>query len=134
VTETRGGSTTLELDRARSCLKSAELLADAGHHADAISRAYYAVFHAASALLTSIGRSARTHDGLRALVSEHFIRPGVLGAEHGRAMARLAGDRSDADYNVAAVFTDGDVREDLTSAAAFIAAVERILAKRAADS
>lgn len=128
MTETPNKPVSLELERAKGSLRAAELLADAGERADAVSRAYYAIFHAASALVSSIGRSARTHDGLRALVSEHFIRPGVLAVEHGRAMSRVAGDRNDADYNVAAVFTDADVREDISQAMAFLDAVERVLA------
>lgn len=128
MTETPNKPVSLELERAKGSLRAAELLADAGERADAVSRAYYAIFHAASALVSSIGRSARTHDGLRALVSEHFIRPGVLAVEHGRAMSRVAGDRNDADYNVAAVFTDADVREDISRAMAFLDAVERVLA------
>jgi len=39
----------LELERAIDCLRSAEILAAAAQHGDAISRAYYADFHAACA-------------------------------------------------------------------------------------
>ena len=115
------------MERARDCLRSAELLSAAGQHADAVSRAYYAVFHAACALLASIGRSARTHDGLRALIGEHFVRPGTLAPEHGRTLARMAADRNDAEYNVAAVFSEADVRADLAQAAAFLSAVQALL-------
>lgn len=117
-------NTELQLDRAASALESARVLLQAEQYADAISRAYYATFHAACALLGSIGRTARTHDGVRALIAEHFIRPGVLGREHGRALARIAADRNDADYNVAAVFAEGDVREDIALAEAFLAVVQ----------
>jgi uncharacterized protein len=124
VTEVPSGSAQLELERAHAALISARVLLGAGQHADAISRAYYAMFHAACALLASIGRTARTHDGLRALIAEHFIRPGTLAHEHGRALSRMAGDRGEADYNVAAVFLEADVREDLVLAERFLKAVE----------
>ena len=132
MTESPSGPAALELERARDCLRSAEILAAAAQHSDAISRAYYAVFHAASALLASIGRSSRTHDGLRALIGEHFVRPGILDPAHGRALSRLAADRNDAEYNVAAVFRDEDVREALAHAAAFLAAVHDLLSGAAA--
>jgi hypothetical protein len=110
----------LELARARTSLQAARVLADAGLGADSVSRAYYAIFHAASALVASIGRTARTHDGLRALVGEHFIRAGLLGSEHGRTLSRIAGDRNDADYNVAATFSIADVEEDIARATALV--------------
>ena len=94
---------------------------------DAVSRAYYAVFHAACALLASIGRDARSPDGVRALVAEHFIRPGLLSVAQGRALSRMAGDRNDADYNVAAVFEGPDVAEDIDIAASFVDEVTQLL-------
>lgn len=127
MTEVPSGPAELELARADAALTSARLLTDAGQYADAVSRSYYAMFHAACALLASIGRTARTHDGLRALIAEHFIRPGVLAHEHGRALSRMAGDRGDADYNVAAVFSAQDAREDLAQAERFVAAARDIL-------
>jgi len=128
VTESPSGTAALEMERARQCLRSAELLAAAGQHADAVSRTYYAIFHAACALLASIGRSTRAHDGLRALIGEHFVRPGTLAPEHGRALSRVGADRNDAEYNVAAVFGEADARGDIAQAQAFIAAAEALLA------
>src|SRR3989442_1696731 len=90
------GSTSSDPARARGALAAAETLAGAGHHADAVSRAYYAMFHAACALLASIGRTSRTHDGLRALVAEHFVRPGLLDPRLARLLAHAAADRGDA--------------------------------------
>lgn len=132
MTPARSNHVDLEFARAAGALTSARVLLDAGQFADAISRAYYAVFHAASALLASIGRSARTHDGVRALIAEHFIRPGVLAQGHGRTLARVAGDRGEADYNVAAVFTEADVREDIELATTFLAAARAIVEESSA--
>lgn len=134
MTEGSSNVVNLELARGREALVSATILLDAKQYPDAISRAYYAMFHAACALLASIGRNARTHDGVRALVSEHFIRPGILGQEHGRALSRMAGDRGDADYNVAALFSEKDVREDIALAEAFLIAAEAIAAGSSASS
>jgi uncharacterized protein len=127
VTEVPTGNASLELARATSSLSAAKVLLATAHYPDAVSRAYYTVFHAACALLASIGRTARTHDGVRALVSEHFIRPGLLAKEHGRTFSRMAGDRGDADYNVAALFSETDVQEDIALAESFLRAVEVVL-------
>src|SRR3954464_12254312 len=91
--------------RAHQALDAARLLNEKAFHADAVSRAYYAAFHAATALLGSIGVSAKTHDGVKSLVAQHFVRPGALSAESARILAHAEADRGDADYEPSAVFT-----------------------------
>ncbi len=110
----------LELARARRMLEAAALLHASGFHEDAVSRAYYAVFHAASALLATIGRTVRTHDGLRSAIGQHFVRTGQLDARFARVLARVAADRNDADYNAASTFGPEDSREALADATAFV--------------
>lgn len=117
-----------ELRKARRFEAAARHLAAGGFHEDAVSRAYYAVFHGACALLATIGRTIRTHDGLRAVIGEHFIRPGVIDPRFGRLLARAAADRNDADYNAAATFTEQDTAEALDRTAEFLAEVERVVA------
>lgn len=53
------------------------------------SRAYYAVFDAALALLFSAGIEARSHRGIGTLIGEHFVKPGQLSPELGRLLARM---------------------------------------------
>jgi uncharacterized protein (UPF0332 family) len=83
---------------------------------------------AARVLLASIGRRARTHDGVRALVNEHFVRPGSLAAEHARTLRQTAGDRADADYDASATFEPTDSDSGIARAESFLAAVEAVLA------
>jgi uncharacterized protein (UPF0332 family) len=129
VNEVPQSSAELELEKARRLLDAAEHLRRGGFHEDAVSRAYYAVFHAACALLASIGRTARTHDGLRAAVAEHFVRPGKLPTRFGRLLARAAADRNDADYNSAATFGADDAIEAIAGAREALTAVEAALAE-----
>ncbi len=127
MTEQPSGPLGLELGRADESLDSARILFAAGKNADAISRAYYAIFHAACALLAHIGRTARTHDGLRAMIGQHFVRTGLLANEHALTLARIASDRNEADYNVTAVFEAATVEDDIERAAKFLAAVRVII-------
>jgi uncharacterized protein (UPF0332 family) len=127
------GSVPHELGRARESLQAARVLVDAGLFADAVSRSYYAIFHAGQALLASTGRAARTHEGVRHLVSEHFVRPGTLSAEFGRAFARAAADRGDADYDADAVFTLSIATDSVATAERFLAAAEAILGSTGTD-
>lgn len=121
------GTPEEQLRRARRALRAAVGLRELDLHEDAVSRAYYAVFHAACALAASIGRDARTHDGLRALVFEHFVKPGTLARRHARLLARSASDRVDADYNVKVDFDAADSEGSVSDARDFLAAVEAIL-------
>jgi uncharacterized protein (UPF0332 family) len=116
------------MDKAHRVLAAARHLRDHGFFDDAVSRAYYAVFHAAAALLASIGRSARTHEGLRAAVGQHFIRPGLLDARFARVLAHTAADRNDADYGAVTSFTGADADETLAHAEAFVEAAGRLVA------
>lgn len=57
-----------EVRRGDESLESAEILVAAGKFADAISRAYYAAFHYARALLLTLGEEPKTHAGLERLL------------------------------------------------------------------
>lgn len=127
MTEVPLGSAAQELALARETLEAARVLAAAGLHRHAVGRAYYAVFHAACALLATIGRRARTHDGVRALVNEHFVRPGRLTADQARTLRQVAGDRADADYDASATFDQSDSASDIGRAEEFVKAVEGVL-------
>ncbi len=78
------------------------------------------------------GLKARTHEGVRSLVNEHVVRPGVLAHEHARTLRQIAGDRNDADYDAAATFTPEDAREDIARARGFVEAVSTIVRARPA--
>jgi len=94
-----------------------------------VARAYYAIFHAACALLAHSGRRVRSHEGVRAFVNEHFVRPGTLDPEHARALRQTVSDRNDADYDASATFAEDDSRADIARAEAFLAAVEAIVTR-----
>ena len=127
MTEVPTGSADVELALARETLEAARVLQRAALHRHAVGRAYYAIFHGACALLASIGLSARTHDGVRRLVNEHFVRPGLLAPEHARSLRATAADRNDADYDTSASFGAEDSASDIAQAEDFLAAAERIV-------
>ena len=59
-------------------LAAAHDLVTCRRYEDAVSRAYYAAFHAATATLLSLGIESKTHGGLRALFALHVVRPGLV--------------------------------------------------------
>jgi uncharacterized protein (UPF0332 family) len=118
-----------ELSRADTCLEEARALQEAALPYGAASRAYYAVFHAASAMLFSVGLEARTHKGLISLLGEHFVRPGRLSPTMGRLVSRMQRDREDADYALGAVFTAEEAARIINDARAFVDEARRLIAE-----
>ena len=98
----------------------------------AVSRAYYAAFHAACAALNSRGLEAKTHAGTHALFGEHFVRTGLLDRVHGRSLNQLLQLREGADYEVGRTITMEDGLDSVDRAVAFVEAVEALLAERPA--
>jgi uncharacterized protein (UPF0332 family) len=126
--ENRRRNAEEELARAETCLREARTLRSAGLPFGAASRAYYAVFHGAQALLFSIGIETRSHKGLVAMLGDHFVKPGRLSAHMGRLVSRMQRDREDADYATGAVFTDQEASEMIASAEAFLSEARRLTA------
>jgi uncharacterized protein (UPF0332 family) len=89
------------LAKAERFLRAARTLLAAGLGEQATSDAYYAAFHAATALLASAGVEAGTHEGLRRLLALHFVKDGPLPPHTARDLSRLLSDRLLADYAVA---------------------------------
>lgn len=66
------------LEKANRTLQAAETLLSAGDAESAGGRCYYAMLHAAQALLRDRDLRYRKHAGVHAAYGEHFAKPGVL--------------------------------------------------------
>lgn len=133
MTEATLGSSELEVSRAIRLLKAAGLLVRHGFYEDAVSRAYYSVFHAACALLASIGRTVWIHERLRTAIALHFVKPGRLDAKYSRVLARTATVRNDAVYGAISTFRLEDAERTLQDAKDFLAAVTTLLTDTGSD-
>ena len=87
--ENRRDNANEELSRVEICLNEARALHAAAFPYGAVSRAYYAVFHASRALLFSIGLEAKSHKAVVSMIGDHFVRPGRLSPQMGRLLSRL---------------------------------------------
>jgi len=68
----------LYLKRAHSALLQARDNLNLTHYDVAVSRAYYAMFYATSALLASKGISRSKHSGVCSAFGEHFVKTGLI--------------------------------------------------------
>lgn len=116
-----------QVDKAAEKLRAARTLLASGHWDDAISRAYYAVFHAASAALLFRGVTAKTHEGLKTLFSLHLIRTGLVEKEYGETIRELKDDRENGDYDVFTSFGREDAEKAVQDAERFLSRIEVLL-------
>jgi uncharacterized protein len=116
-----------EVQRGDESLESARILLAAGKHADAVSRAYYAAFHLARALLLTLPEEPRSHGGVERLLQRDFVRAGALDPEVGKLFSRLQKFRQDADYTAEYVFTREGAAEELSAAERFTMAAREVL-------
>jgi uncharacterized protein (UPF0332 family) len=76
------------LARARDDLITARDDLQHGHWRGATNRAYYAVFHTASAVLLWHDIERARHSGIQAAFNEFFVKSGILEPKYGRIYSR----------------------------------------------
>lgn len=105
---------------AKDKLKSARLLLKAGQYRDCISRAYYAMYYGAKALLLAKDVDPKTHKGVKALLSEYFVRTKVIDKRFSKMFALIERARGDADYKELVKITRKDGQAAIDFAEKFV--------------
>lgn len=119
-----------ELDEAAREAAAADLLAGGGFFRQEVIHAYFAAFHVAQALLAAHGFEAATHEGVQRLLGPHFVLPGELSKDAGRALSALLARRHEADYRLLLVDVDRTTWDAARGeAVTFIAAAQEYLKK-----
>lgn len=108
-------------------LDSAKILLEHQKFDDAVSRAYYAVFHCAQALLLSIGVKAESHSGVRHLFGLHFIKEGKFDKRYAKYLKNLKEDRENGDYGILTMIEQREAEEAVREAEEFVAETKRYL-------
>lgn len=116
-----------EWKKAGETLKAAEVLLQQRFPSDAVTRAYYAAFHAATALLLTEGLEASSHQALGRLFSLHFVKSGKLDARYSRILSMAQKYREEADYTSEYVFTETDAIECISEVKELMAAAHAFL-------
>jgi uncharacterized protein (UPF0332 family) len=115
------------LVRAEKALRSAKLLEENGEPEDAVSRAYYAMFHAARAILFSKGMKAKTHRGTISLFGEKIVKEGVLNREFADMLRKALDLRQKSDYELYAELNEELVEEVIKNAGKFVEKIKELL-------
>lgn len=129
-TGTQPGYLKNRLDRCREDLRWASEAVERGEYRLSLNRAYYAVFHLASAVLALLGDTRRKHSGVEAAFNELLVKPGHLEAEYAKFYREARRWREDADYGFGVEYTETTARDVLAKAERLVERLERFLRER----
>jgi uncharacterized protein len=104
-----------------------------GYLRAAVSRAYYAMFYATTALLGSKGLWRSKHQGLIAAFGEYFVKTGLIEPEYGRILHDAFEARLDSDYGPNPDLNDASAQQLISSAASFIERLAKVVGSSQRD-
>lgn len=117
------------MDRAQSSLSAARLLIDNDFPIEAVSRAYYAMFYAATALLHTEGIVVAKHSAVISQIGQRFAKTGRLTPRLHRLLLDMFDERQLADYSGAG-FDEDRATVDYQYADEFVVAVQEYLQRQ----
>jgi len=85
-------------ERVADCFKDGRILLENGRFAASLNRAYYAMFHAATAALLSKDIKRRSHHGVLSAFGEIFVKTGRLNEEFFQFFREAFERRQQSDY------------------------------------
>lgn len=115
------------LEKAAERLRVAEKLFGDGDYEDAVSRAYYAMFHAAKAALSTVNVFPKTHEGVVSGFGRMFVLNGIFRRELGKDLADAKAARETYEYSVTATVEKSEAEAILSNAQRFVGAVKKRL-------
>ena len=119
--------TSKELARAKKALLAAKTLIEKGLFEDCVSRAYYAVLHAAKAALSTLGVESDTHNGVRKMFGFHLIKTGKIEKEYAKILTAGKEDREISDYEVSIEIEEERAEQRVNEAEKFVKRIEQYL-------
>jgi uncharacterized protein (UPF0332 family) len=128
--EERRAIVRARLTKAEGKIAAARADLAAGRCDDDASRAYYAMFHAARALLAAKGLTARSHSGLAPVFGEHLVRSGEVDVRLGRWLGQGRRTREIGDYDDFLSIEQDEATEAVSRAERFLDEGRRWLAGR----
>jgi len=109
-----------QAERGTECLAEARYLLEGGFRNAAVSRAYYAAYHWARALLFLKGVEPKTHRGVIQLLALHYVQTGALSEDAAAAIAHLETYRELSDYNAKTTFDTSQATAEVRRAEQFV--------------
>jgi len=117
------------LNQAEEELNASYVLFEKEFYREAISRAYYSMFHATQALLILKEIYPKSHKGVIQKFGEEFVKPGLLEKKMGYILSQAETMRLKADYDVGVKITKEECEEILDNCEFFIKKIKYTIKK-----
>ena len=101
-------------------MRAATVLLNSQLYADALTKIYYAAFHAISALLIDKNLNPKTHSGVKSLFHKEFIFTGEIDKSYAELYDTLLAKRFEADYEAFAFINEENIPSQLQQTQALI--------------
>lgn len=120
----------LRIKLADDKLRLAKKLLTDKEYRDAISRAYYAMYHIAKAILFLKGKDPYTHRGVNIFFNKIFTKTKIIDKKYSYMLARAQEKREDSDYDIIIEPTQKEAQETVKNAEEFIKKCKEIIIKQ----
>jgi uncharacterized protein (UPF0332 family) len=115
------------MEKAKSDLGTAEENLQKDRLSQSINRSYYAMFHAARALLALDKLDSRKHSGIISFFNQIYIKPGKIEREFFRMLADAFDIRNESDYNDFYIAVREDAQIQLENAKKFLKRIQEYI-------
>ena len=96
----------------------------------AANRAYYAIFHAARAVLILDGQDYRRHAGVISFFRRDYIKTGILDESLSEILKNAFELRTESDYSDFFIISKSEIEKQIEDAAFFVGEIEKYLQQR----
>jgi uncharacterized protein (UPF0332 family) len=121
------------MDVAKRNLDEMRTMFENRHYYGTVNRAYYAMFHAVSALLLLDGKRYKKHKGVITAFGRDYAKTGLVPKEYSELLSKTYDTRNKADYDVDMVIDDKIAELYCQKAEEVVAFIEKLMAKKLAE-
>jgi uncharacterized protein (UPF0332 family) len=122
------------MQRARRVLRTGRLAFGDEDYASAINRAYYAIFYAANAALSTRGLERSKHSGVVSEFRTQFVKTGLIEPQYSQFYGDAMDARQSSDYDFVIEPGHEQAEAALDEAQRFVDRIERFLQEQGYDS
>ena len=118
------------LEVAKSDIKSAKILLEAGEFRGANNRAYYGIYHAVSAIHALDGNAYKRHKDALANFNKKYIKTEIFPRTLGRRIAEAEEIRHASDYDDFYIATEEEADEQIATAIELVEKIEEYIKRK----
>lgn len=117
----------LTLNEANECLTDARIMLESKRWKAAVSRSYYAMYHAVRAVLLSEDIATFTHQGANIQFGKHFVKTGIFDRKLIKTFSKMLDTRQKADYEIGFSASESDATHAFVEAENFYIEMNKYL-------